>query len=326
MIDLSIVILTFNVQDYLLGCLKSIYQHTRDIEFEVIVVDNASTDDSVRKVRDEFPQVMLMANPTNEGFSRGNNLGILKAKGRAILILNSDTEIRGNVFKELVRALDSEEALGAVGPRLIYPDGRVQHFCARRRQSVWQTLRIYYIPFLSEPKLYLKSPRAFPGLYETDGLSGAAMVVKREVLGKVGGLDEGFWVYCEDADWSRRIAMSGYKLGCLTSIDVVHYHSRGLSQMEQKRRVEAIKSELRYFRKYSPAWERWIFRAGIVLNILMRMMTMDLVRSRDRQRRLAMDRAMLRCALAYRVNASMAQTREPIREAFVKEEQTFARL
>jgi N-acetylglucosaminyl-diphospho-decaprenol L-rhamnosyltransferase len=313
MVDLSIIIVSYNVRDLLLSCLRSIYEHTGGITFEVIVVDNASTDDSVSSVRERFPQVILMESPVNSGFSHGNNVGMEIAQGRRIILLNSDTEIRGNVFKELLSALDSDSQLGAVGPRLVYPDGRIQHYCARREQNLLNTLRLYYIPYFSGPELFLKTPLKCTGLFETGGLSGAAMMVTREVLKKVGGLDEGFWVYCEDADWSKRISMAGYKLACLTTVDVVHHHGKGLSQIERRRRLEAIKSEIRYFRKYGTFLERSAYRLGVGLNTLLRMLSLDLIRLLSgKPERFLIDWSLLRCVFSHRVSRQDAQTREPM--------------
>lgn len=320
MIDISIVILSYNVRDFLLECLRSIYKHTGDLEFETIVVDNASDDDSVEKVREQFPQARVIVNSSNIGFSCGNNVGLMVSRGRAVIILNCDTEIRGNVFKELYDALFSDPKLGAVGPRLVYPNGRIQHFCAQREPNIWQTLRRYYLPYFTEPKLYLKEAMRFPGLFETEGLSGAAMMVKREVLEKVGGLDEGFWAYCEDTDWSRRILLSGFRLACLTTVEVLHHHGKSSCQNDRRRRVEAIKSEIRYFHKHGGIIERSIYRIGIVLNLLLCIMSIDLFRFvAGRRERLAIDRAMLHCSLFYKVSDVEAFTREPIREARIKE-------
>jgi len=314
MIDLSIVILSYNVRELLLACLKSIFEQTRDLNFEVIVVDNASTDGSAAAVRQQFPQIRVIANPTNSGFSGGNNIGMLAAKGRAVMILNSDTEIRGNVFQELFQALFSDARLGAVGPRLVYPDGRLQHYAARRRQSLLQTVRLYYIPFFTAPRLFLKSPFAYAGLFETEGLSGAAMMVTREALERVGGLDEGFWIYCEDMDWSERMTRAGLKLACLTTVEVVHYHGQVLKQIELRRRVEGVKSEIRYFTKYGTVWGRWIYRGAVGVNCLLRMITLDLIRGlAGKGQRIAMDWAVLKCVLSHRVSREQAHTQEPIR-------------
>lgn len=314
MIELSIVILSYNVRDLLLGCLQSIYDHTHDLEFETIVVDNASADDSVRQVREKFPQVIVVAHPSNDGFSRGNNVGLVIARGRAVILLNSDTVIRSNVFKRLYDALLSDSRLGAVGPRLVYPNGRVQHFCARSDQNIWQTLRIYYLPRFKEPRLFLKNPLSFPGLYETEGLSGAAMMVRQEVLEQVGGLDEGFWAYCEDADWSKRIALGGFRLACLTTVEIIHFHGKGLSQNERRRRVEAIKSEIRYFRKYGRPLERVIYRVGVIANTALRLLTIDLARlAAGTSERLVIDGLMLGCLLRYRISDEQARTCESVR-------------
>ncbi|MDD5544026.1 MAG: glycosyltransferase family 2 protein [Acidobacteriia bacterium] len=314
MVDLSIIILSFNVRELLLACLKSIFEQTKDLTFEVIVVDNCSKDGSLEAVRKQFPQVKTIANSFNWGFSKGNNIGMLQAHGRAVIILNSDTELRKNIFKELYEALFSDVRLGAVGPRLIYPDGRVQHYCARRRQSLFQTLRLYYIPFFRAPQLFLLEPLAYEGLYATQGLSGAAMMVKREVLERVGGLDEGFWAYCEDADWSERIAGAGYVLACLTSVDLIHYHGQGLKQVELRRRLEAVRSEIRYFTKYGTAAGRIFYRVALSVNCILRIVTLDLIRwlGGNRQR-LAVDFAVLVCVLSHHVSTEEARTQEPLR-------------
>ncbi|MCS6815904.1 MAG: glycosyltransferase family 2 protein [Blastocatellia bacterium] len=304
--DLSIVIVSYNTRELTERCLRSLFAFTRDLPIEVIVVDNASEDGTARRVREEFPDIQLVENTTNVGFARACNQGLRRARGRYLMLLNSDTELCADVLGPLLRRLDAHPEVGAAGPRLIYPDGRTQHYSAARAKSLLGTLAQYSIPRRREIPLYLKPLDPSGSFYETESISGAAMIVRREVLETVGLLDEGFFLYGEDADWIARMRRAGYKVACAPDLILLHHHGASSRQDEQRREIEAVKSNLRYFAKHGGRWHVLLFRLGLALILILRMLSLDLARAlfRGNRTRLRRDAVLLKYALAHRVTES----------------------
>jgi GT2 family glycosyltransferase len=264
--DLSIVIVNWNVRDLLRHCLASLVTDQRFnssqgklntdhplLTAEIIVVDNASTDGSVEMVRSEFPQVTLIANPENRGFTGGNNQGIAAAQGRYVLLLNPDAEALDNAPAALTRFMDAHPDVGLIGPQLLFPDGQVQS--SRRRfptlatllfESTWleplaprSLLRRYYL--LDQPD---------DATLDVDWVMGAAMLVRREAIDQVGVFDEGFFMYSEEVDWCRRIKAAGWRVVYHPSVQVVHHEGRSSEQAVSARHINFQRSKIRYVRKY----------------------------------------------------------------------------
>lgn len=216
--DLSVVILNWNARPYLVACLRSLQQPWRH-RVETIVVDNASRlDDSVAVVRRDFPGVLLIENPVNAGFGAGNNLGWQRARGRYVLFLNPDTVVERGALDALLGWMEAHPAVGAVGPRMTYPDGTLQH-SARAFPSFGAGL--FRNSFLGRlwpgnpwSRGYLMSDANGHEARPTDWLSGSALLARREALCAVntgpGPWDEEFFMYCEDMDLCFRLRERGW--------------------------------------------------------------------------------------------------------------------
>jgi len=259
--DLSIVIVSWNVRELLRRCLDSIYpspnrggeKRERSLTTEVIVVDNASADGSAALITAEFPQVRLIANAENRGFTGGNNQGIAISRGRYVMLLNPDTEVVGDALAAMVAYMDSRPEVGALGPQLLYPDGSVQS--SRRRfptfgtalfESTW--LQPWAPPGLLER--YYVLDRRDDEISEVDWVMGACLVVRREVIEQVGGLDEGFFMYSDEPDWCRRIKDAGWKVVYFPDARVIHHEGKSSEQVVPARHIYFQTSKVRYFRKY----------------------------------------------------------------------------
>lgn len=259
--DLSIVIVSWNVRELLRRCLDSICsplnrreeQGERPLTTEVIVVDNASTDGSAALVAAEFPQVRLIANAENRGFTGGNNQGIAVSRGRYVMLLNPDTEVVGDALAAMVAYMDSRPEVGVLGPQLLYPDGSVQS--SRRRfptfgtalfESTW--LQSWAPPGLLER--YYVLDRRDDETSEVDWVMGACLVVRREVIERVGGLDEGFFMYSDEPDWCKRIKDAGWKVVYFPGARVIHHEGKSSEQVVPARHIYFQTSKVRYFRKY----------------------------------------------------------------------------
>ena len=275
-IDLSIIIVNWNSGPLLTDCIHAIKEKTTAISYEVLVVDNASSDNSVAQMTREHPDVALIQNSENYGFARGNNVALPHCQGRYIGFLNPDTVLLNRVFEDMVVYLDSHSQVGAVGPRLINADGSIQVGAA----GEYPTLRTVLNEASALSQLFPHYP-VFQGLYlrgnplhnlEVGWLSGACLVVRQEIPRTVGGLNEGFFLYFEDQEWCYRIKQRGYKIMHLPHAMVLHYGSQSLIKMK----VGDIKKNhitvTEYFRTFNSRTEAvvasWIFLLGLGIRYL----------------------------------------------------------
>lgn len=226
--NLSIIIVNYNVAYFLEQCLSSIYQSCRVYEFEVIVIDNASIDRSAEMVKTKFPQVQWVGNSKNVGFSKANNQGIALAKGKYILLLNPDTVVEEETFSKVIQKMEEDERIGGLGVRMV--DGKGNFLPESKRGLPTPSVAFYKIFGLSS--LFPKS-RIF-GKYhlgyldphkthEVDVLSGAFVCVRKAVLDQIGLLDETFFMYGEDIDLSFRISKAGFKNIYFPETTIIHY-------------------------------------------------------------------------------------------------------
>ena len=250
--DVSIVIVSWNVSRLLVDCLQSIERHKGALRCEVIVVDNASADDSVKRVAEEFPAVRLVANRDNVGFAIANNQGFELATGRHVFILNPDTLLVDGSLERMVRELDARAAVGMVGPRLCFLDGETQRFCARRLPSLMDVLLTEILPLDAlhglRPLLRERlEPYAYDRSQPVEAISGAAMLVRREVLAQIAGFGETFIHGGEDLDLCFRLRKAGFELWYLHDCTVVHFGGQSSKQVPEWAAVNSLLSYGEYF-------------------------------------------------------------------------------
>lgn len=225
---LSIIILNYNTRRLLDQTLRSIHHHD---DWETIVVDNASSDDSVEFVLAHHPQVKLIQNPSNLGFAAGNNIGIKEAQGKYILLLNSDTEIKGDALEQLIDYLNLHEDVGMITPKVILPDGAIDLACHRGLPTPWNALTYFsglerLFPNWRLTAGYHQTYHDFGVIHEVDATACTAAIIRKEVIDQVGVLDERFFFYAEDLDWCKRIKESGYKIVYYPDAIVLHHKSQ----------------------------------------------------------------------------------------------------
>ncbi len=251
---LSVIIVSWNVRELLSACLRSL--PLDDPQAEVIVVDSASSDGTAPMVRDEFPAVALIASETNLGYSRGNNLGLQRARGRYLLVFNPDTEIVGDALGAMCAFMDEHPEVGALGPQMMYADGAPQP--TRRRFPTPLTA------FFESTWLQSFAPRSLLSHFyaedlpanetvEVDWVVGAALLVRREAYAQVGGFDEGFFMYSEELDWCRRMKAAGWKVVHFPAARILHHEARSSAQVPAATHIRFNASKVRYFRKYHGA-------------------------------------------------------------------------
>ncbi|MBZ9609312.1 glycosyltransferase family 2 protein [Clostridium estertheticum] len=254
--DLSIVIVSYNTVDLLRDCLSSVIQNTENIEYEIWVVDNQSKDGSSDMVESEFPQVKLIRNSINGGFSQANNLAIRQCRSsKYVLILNPDTIVPKGTLVECVDFMEKDKEIGCLGCKVVKVNGTLDKACKRGFPSPWNSL--CYL--MKIDKLFPNNKR-FGGYNATfihedeeseiDSLVGAFMMLRREAIEQVGLLDETFFMYGEDIDWCYRIKQAGWKNYYHPKVRIVHY--KGESSKKQSTRMigEFHKSMFIFYNKH----------------------------------------------------------------------------
>lgn len=252
-IDLSIIIVSWNVADLLRACLDSIYANCAGLEIEVIVVDSASSDATLTLLRTQYPQVNLIAQDKNVGFTCGNNIGLQAAQGRHLLLLNPDTLIIGPALSTLVIYLDDHAEVGIVGPHTLNTDGTTQS--SRRRfptlgtaffESTW--LQPYAPQKLLDYFYVNDAPN--DATLAVDWVQGSALMARRAVYEQIGPLDEGYAMYSEELDWCKRAKTAGWGVVFVGSAQIIHHGGKSTEQAGARKHIHFQASKLRYFRKY----------------------------------------------------------------------------
>ncbi len=253
MVDLSVSIVNYNTKEFLRKCLKSIYENTYKISFEVFVVDNNSKDGSTKMVKKEFPQVNLIENEINVGFAKANNQTIRKNSGKYILFLNSDTVVLPDSLNIMTSFMDNHPRAGALGCKLLNSDMILQPSC--REFPSFITL-LFESTFLDQ----LFPSNKVIGRYqlgrwnhneirEVDQPMGACLMVRRKTVDEVGLLDEEFFMFFEEVDWCYRIKKRGWKIYFLPKAKVIHYGGQSIRKANFSWRRCFLKSKYRFFRK-----------------------------------------------------------------------------
>lgn len=228
MIDLSIIIVSYNTKDFIRECLKSIRVTSKGFDYEIIVVDNVSSDGTSQMVKEEFPDVITIKSRKNLGFSKANNAGVEKSKGRYVLFLNPDTVVYKDSLFGMVKFMDEHKEAGAATCKLVMPGGRLDDAAHRGFPNPWNSLS--YFSGLS--KLF-PSSKLFGGYnlgwmdlskpHEIDACAGAFMMVRRQAGEKIGWWDEDYFFYGEDLEFCFRLKEIGWKIYFVPSVSVLHY-------------------------------------------------------------------------------------------------------
>jgi len=280
-VDVSIIIVSWNVRELLRRCLLSVRQQTtedrrpteyktdvRGLLSEILVADNASRDGTVEMLHAEFPDVRVIANTENVGFTRANNQALAIAQGRYLFLLNPDTALHPGALQTLYDYAEAHPRVGIIGPQLFYGDGTPQS--SRRRFPTLATA------FLESTKLQQWFPRnrvlaryymldtPDDAAQEVDWVTGAAMFVRRAVYEQIGGLDEAFFMYSEELDWCYRAKHAGWQIVYLPTARVIHYEGKSSEQVVAQRDMYFHSSKVRFFHKTRGAFIAEILRAFLL--------------------------------------------------------------
>lgn len=272
--DLSIVIVNWNGLNVLRNCLSSISEASPDLDLEVIVVDNDSQDESVAMIEQEFPEVQVVVNSQNLGFAAGNNRGFVTARGRYVLLLNSDTLVLPGALTKSVHYLDENPQIGVLGCRIEFPDRSFQTSCYRFSDPLVLFLT-RVLPFGSVANERLNYgrywARQFAAPADVDCVAGCFMMVRREIIANLGGLDEDFFMYGEDEEWCSRIKRAGWRIVYFPGATIVHIHRFSSRQARRALRVIECMSPMLVLHKrrgFMIAWfANWIMLCALLVRL-----------------------------------------------------------
>ena len=272
MIDVSVIIVNYNVKDLLVNCVDSILSSSGDLKLEIIVVDNNSFDGSAEQLKLKFkdtPAVKVIESRVNLGFAKANNLGAKSAKGKYLLILNPDTIVQEDTIEKTIKFYEDNQKAGAVSCKLVLPNGKLDLAC--RRSFPRPSVAIYRILGLSKLFPHSKTFARYNltyldenQTYEVEAICGAFMMIKKEIYEKVGGFDEDYFMYGEDLDLCFRIKQAGYKIFYYSGNSIIHFKGESTR-----------KSSLSYVSNFYGAMKIFVQKnlkkKSVLLNVLLRL-------------------------------------------------------
>ncbi len=260
-IDLSVVVVNWNTRDLLCRCLASVYQTVTALQFEVLVVDNGSSDCSADLVSREFPTVKLILNPDNVGFARANNQAIRASAGRYILLLNSDAVLLDGAATRLIEFLETHPRAGIVGGKLLNPDGSFQASFFDFPGFGDELLLLTGLSRLLRPPTYPSHPEIESRVCRpADWVSGACLMARRAAVNAIGLLDEHFFMYSEEMDWCYRMNQGGWAVYFVPDATVLHGSGESYRRVPEQKRAHLYHGKLLYMRKHGGRWRATAFR------------------------------------------------------------------
>lgn len=293
-IDVSIVVVSFNTKDITLDCLHSVLKNTAGIKYEIIVIDNASTDgsiESIKKLTSKNPTIYLIENKHNVGFAAANNQGTQRAKGKYVLFLNSDTVIETNVVGELKTWMDQNKEVGASGVKIIGKDSRLQeaggYFPTLPRVFSWMTIQdLPFIDSLIKPfhplkkKSLTKNDSFFDKRQELDWIIGAFIFVRSEIVTEIDGWSEDYFMYTEDVDLCFKIRSKGYKIVYLPDWQITHLGGAS-SKSREFPLLSEYKSIKLFYKKHYPRWQYPILQLLLKIGALGRILLFGILEGKE---------------------------------------------
>lgn len=280
--DLTIIIVNYNVKDFLEQAIISIKKSCHNIEYELFVIDNASSDGSVELIRKKFPEIKLIENLENKGFAVANNQAIKRAQGEYILLINPDTIVQEDTFSVILNFFKKHPECGMVGCKILNPDGSLQLACRRNFPTPW----VAFTKIIGLSKLFPGSK--FFGrynltyldpdeTYEVEAISGSFMFFRRKIVDDVGDLDESFFMYGEDLDWCFRIREAGWKIYYLPETKIIHFKGESSKKSDidlilQFYQAMKLFVEKHYHNRYLHV-PQWLLMVGITLRASLTFLT-----------------------------------------------------
>lgn len=253
-VDLSIVIVNWNTKKILYDCLNSVYSATKEIKFEIIVIDNASNDGSVEMVKSEFPDVRLITNFENRGFAAANNQGMSIAKGRYILLLNSDTIVSDQAINKVMAFADSHKDVGIAGCRVLNPDKSLQLTCFKFPSVLNMLLSCSYLYKIFPHNKFFGRERMTwwlrDDIRQVDVVTGCFMLARHKAIDEIGLMDEKYFMYGEETDWCYRFKKAGWKVMFTPDAQIIHLGGQSSSKVQIEMIIQLRLSILHFMRMH----------------------------------------------------------------------------
>lgn len=278
MTDLSIIIVNWNTKEYLLRCLRSLFQLKERESCEVIVVDNGSQDGSAKEVKRAFPNIdlIVIVNEQNFGFAKATNQGIKYSSGRYVLLLNPDTEVKEGSIGRLVDFMKNHPHAGVSGAQLLNEDGSRQNSIANFPSLATELLNKSLLRRLF-PEKFPGKEKDYPGPIEVDSVIGACMLVRRQAMEEVGILDEDYFLFFEETDWCYRMKNAGWKVYHVPQAKIVHFQGRGAESRKKEAKVEYYASRYQFFKKNRGRLQWFLLLIGLMAKLKIELLSMFMV-------------------------------------------------
>lgn len=255
--DISVIVVTWNAKEYTLGCLASLRDKPGSPDVEIIVVDNASSDGTAEAIAERFPSVRLIRNAQNLGFAKANNQGLKVSRGRYVCLVNSDVVVPEDCLSRLLAYMDANPDIGLLGPRMLTPKGEVG-YSVMRFPTAWNTLccALGFSGFMMKEFNYNHT-------HDVEVLTGWFWVARRSALAQVGGLDEQFFMYGEDIDWSQRFHNAGWRVVYCAEVEALHYGGASSKNAPARFYIEMRRANLQYYQKYHGLLSRFAYSLAV---------------------------------------------------------------
>jgi GT2 family glycosyltransferase len=261
----SIILVNYNGAEVVLNCLRSLLQFLHTVPYEIIVVDNASTDGSAALIAQHFPTVRLIEQAENRGFGAGNNIGATYAKGEFLLLLNTDTLLTSDVLPPLIKLMEAYPAVGIIGAKLLNPDGTLQLSVADEISIVGEYKTLKQLKQYTDPQQRDAIEQKFKSPQTVDIVIGAAFFIRRSLFETLNGFDETFFMYFEESDLCQRSRDRGWQILYTPEVSIIHLGGYSVGKVSDRMQLEYRRSQLYYYRKHRPVWEQILLRLYLMI-------------------------------------------------------------
>ncbi len=254
--DVSIIIVNYKSSEVLNNCIQSIYAQTKNLSFDITVIDNNSNDPGLHIIKNKFPEINFIFLNENPGFAAGNNTGIKEASGNAILLLNPDTILLNNTIDILYKKLTSDSGIGITGPKIFYEDKTIQNiFIPKKIPNLrYMFFEIFFldkllksIPFFNQ---YFQYGMDFTKEHEPEQLNGSCLMIRKSVLDEIGLMDQNFFLYFEETDLCFRALKKGYRIIYDPAAEIIHLEGKSSAHLKKRSIYAYYQSELYFFYKH----------------------------------------------------------------------------
>lgn len=296
MVDVSIIIVNYNTKELIKACIQSIYENVSGISYEIIVVDNASSDDSISMLKTDFMDVKLIESAVNGGFAYANNIGIKNSNGRYVFLLNSDTVIVKDAIQKMVEYMDENKSIGMLGPKLLNKDlthqTSISGFPSFKREvyHMYKLKNVLKIPFVKsffvkfggkfgskDVQQYMKNFQRIEEPEEVQVLVGAALLVRRAVIDDIGMLDERYFMYYEEIDFCLQASKAGWSRVYYPYAKIIHLIGQSSEKIGAITFYERYRSMILYFRKNFGNLKEKQVRINLVIALSFRVIGLSII-------------------------------------------------